>query len=225
MKFDVFSTFLQHGFDMFLLKIFTFQSFLGINKRKQQYKVLPFAISHKMLWCVFNSHTGIPYQGRSTWTPKRNVLFHLIILSTGPFNLHPCPSHGSLFPTLIRFSFSATTGNTVPPFQNLVDLKHTGWLGPGWLWVWLPIWLNLFNAHPCCNRYHNCFIHLFMAIRNTSYWAFKPFQCTVCSINYTHFCCTRDLHHPAPQLIHLPMKLFNFSTFFANILLVFIFRL
>ena len=124
MKFDVFSAFLQHGFDMFLLKIILLSSHSQrINKCKQHYKVLPFAISHKILWCVL-PHTGIPYQGRSTWTPKKgNFMVPPYNPIHRPLQPSPLPQlYGSLFPTLIPFSFSVTTDDTVPPFQNLCGL-------------------------------------------------------------------------------------------------------
>ena len=140
-----------------------------------------------------------------------------------PLQPSPLPQlYGSLFPMLIWFSFSAATADTVPPFQNLCGLKAQRMIR-SWVafWVWL-IWFNIFNANPCCNMYHDCFIHLFMAIRNTSHGAFKPFQYTAYSVNYTHFV-VHIFSPSSPTTYSFAHETIQFLYIFANILLVFTF--
>ena len=97
-------------------------------------------------------------------------------------------------------------------FKTFVDSKHTGWLGPGWPFVY-----DLFDLMS------SVFIHVVTGIITASFifsWQLEihhiehlnhfnvqSVALTILTLLYTY------AHHPAPQLIHLPMKLFNFSTF------------
>ena len=139
-----------------------------------------------------------------------------------PFSLHPAPALGKPFSHADWFSFSAATGDTAPPFQNLRGRKAQRMIR-SWVafWVWL-IWFNVFNVNPCCDMYHNCFIHLFVAVRNTSHWAFKPFQYTAYSINYTHF--VVHIFSPSSSTTYsFAHETIQFLYIFAKILLVFTF--
>lgn len=197
----------------FLWKFLLSSHSYGINKYKQQYKVLPFAISHKILWCV-SSHTGIPYQGRSTWTPIKEISwFHLIILSTGPFNLHPCPSYMEVFfPRWFDFLFLQLLVTPSLLFKTFVDLEHTGWLGPGWTFEYdLFDLISSMLIHVVTGIITASFIFSWQLeihhIEHLNHFNVQSVALTILTLLYTY------AHHPAPQLIHLPMKLFNFSTF------------
>ena len=130
-----------------------------------------------------------------------------------PLQPSPCPSsREAFFPRWFDFLFLQLLVTLPLLFKTFVDWKHRGWLGAGW-----PFEYDLFDfTSSMLIHVVTCIITVSFIfswqleihhIEHLNHFNIQPIALTTLTLLYTYS------HHPAPQLIHLPIKLFNFSTF------------
>lgn len=192
---------------MFLLKILLSSHSWGINSVSSSAKS---PICHITMSSVFYPILGYPAR-KKHGPPKGNVLVPPYNPIHWPLQPLPLPQLWKSFP-LIDFLFLQLLV-TLSLLSNLCGLKAHRMIRT-WVdfWVWL-IWLNLFNAHPCCNRYHNTsFIFSWQLeihhIERLNHFNVQSVALTILPLLYTLF------YFLTPQLIHFAMRNYSISLHF-----------